>query len=548
MPSKPKPKPKPKRKPKKTQKSRRRSGSPRSPPAAMCCPRRGPPPARRSPATAGDGLARKSRDVAHKPVVALRALALLHRLVLLCPSAIFPPDAVRRVSEFSQLVLQTYSNKRLLAHSSSSSGADSGVHSIDLGAFVCQYATLLLGKSTLLTTFRATELDTNSSMLQSGSGTAAALLASRGATTDPSSLCRPFFSLFQAEVKLLSMLSEAKQLSQDALCVLTPAVYDAATTGHTATALAQSIGEDQSSRARDLVGRFRSGSAQDWQRVLQWLDASADMLKHHTRASQRPTSSVKDDNAAIALRWVLTAPPVMLRSALDVASRSSPNETKTEATPPLLVTLAGCFVRSSDSSSSRPESAHSGPAVGPPARVVAPSSSSKATTAQQVVTAATVPDDIARLPQLSKEEAMENQARVFARLKEADPLNSFCCDCTRRNSTWAVVNFGCFVCLECSGIHRSFGSHISKVRSTRLDSWQPNSGWLQRCEEIGNTRANELLLGAASPDEFPTGGGRRRPVLDQDADMGERRRFLTSKYVRRVWATEEAASVFPVPR
>lgn len=35
--------------------------------------------------------------------------------------------------------------------------------------------------------------------------------------------------------------------------------------------------------------------------------------------------------------------------------------------------------------------------------------------------------------------------------------------------SWGVVNKGIMVCIECSGVHRSMGVHISKVRSVELD-------------------------------------------------------------------------------
>lgn len=33
---------------------------------------------------------------------------------------------------------------------------------------------------------------------------------------------------------------------------------------------------------------------------------------------------------------------------------------------------------------------------------------------------------------------------------------------------------GCFICIRCSGIHRSMGTHISKVKSVDLDMWTPD--------------------------------------------------------------------------
>ncbi|KAJ2702329.1 hypothetical protein FB645_004333 [Coemansia sp. IMI 203386] len=57
---------------------------------------------------------------------------------------------------------------------------------------------------------------------------------------------------------------------------------------------------------------------------------------------------------------------------------------------------------------------------------------------------------------------------VLPRLLQ-QPGNSVCADCGARQPDWCSLNLGCLICIECSGIHRSLGTHISKVRSLTLD-------------------------------------------------------------------------------
>ncbi|XP_059351406.1 centaurin-gamma-1A-like isoform X2 [Daphnia carinata] len=68
--------------------------------------------------------------------------------------------------------------------------------------------------------------------------------------------------------------------------------------------------------------------------------------------------------------------------------------------------------------------------------------------------------------------------------------NANCADCDAPNPDWASLNLGVLVCIECSGIHRNLGSHISRVRSLDLDEWPP--GHIAVMLGLGNTLSNSI--------------------------------------------------------
>lgn len=50
--------------------------------------------------------------------------------------------------------------------------------------------------------------------------------------------------------------------------------------------------------------------------------------------------------------------------------------------------------------------------------------------------------------------------------------NKVCVDCGAPNPQWATAYFGILFCLECSGQHRSLGTHLTFVRSITMDTWK----------------------------------------------------------------------------
>ncbi|RZS07377.1 hypothetical protein BHM03_00038207 [Ensete ventricosum] len=62
--------------------------------------------------------------------------------------------------------------------------------------------------------------------------------------------------------------------------------------------------------------------------------------------------------------------------------------------------------------------------------------------------------------------------------------NDICADCGAPEPDWASLNLGILLCIECSGVHRNLGVHISKTARYHGFSLVPSDTWLYRAVMI----------------------------------------------------------------
>ncbi|XP_043288537.1 arfGAP with SH3 domain, ANK repeat and PH domain-containing protein isoform X1 [Venturia canescens] len=100
------------------------------------------------------------------------------------------------------------------------------------------------------------------------------------------------------------------------------------------------------------------------------------------------------------------------------------------------------------------------------------------------------------------------------------PGNDHCCDCSSQNdATWLSTNFGIIVCIECSGIHRDLGVHISRIQSLTLDNM--GTAQLLLARYMTNQSFNEVMEATLHHNLKPT----------PSSTMDERYEFIRAKYV-----------------
>ncbi|NXV79687.1 ASAP1 protein, partial [Atlantisia rogersi] len=129
------------------------------------------------------------------------------------------------------------------------------------------------------------------------------------------------------------------------------------------------------------------------------------------------------------------------------------------------------------------------------------------------------------------ESSQEELTRAIIKEVRGMPGNRECCDCSAPDPAWLSVNLGILICIECSGIHREMGVHLSRIQSLSLDKLATSELLLAR--NISNSGFNNIM--EANLPSFSL-----KPTVH--SDMAFRKNFIISKYVKKKYAKRSPAA------
>uniref|UniRef100_A0A0K0EXH4 Centaurin beta 1A (projected from Caenorhabditis elegans ortholog cnt-1) n=1 Tax=Strongyloides venezuelensis TaxID=75913 RepID=A0A0K0EXH4_STRVS len=109
--------------------------------------------------------------------------------------------------------------------------------------------------------------------------------------------------------------------------------------------------------------------------------------------------------------------------------------------------------------------------------------------------------------------------------------NTICADCGCLDAKWITINLGIIICIECSGVHRSLGVHVSKVRSLTMDSLENKQQEVML--SLGNDIVNSIYM------KYYNSWSNDYPLITKDSSRSEREQFIKAKYVKKIF-TERA--------
>ncbi|RLN21725.1 putative ADP-ribosylation factor GTPase-activating protein AGD11 [Panicum miliaceum] len=116
------------------------------------------------------------------------------------------------------------------------------------------------------------------------------------------------------------------------------------------------------------------------------------------------------------------------------------------------------------------------------------------------------------------------------------PANRCCAACAAPDPKWVSMTFGVFICIKCSGTHRSLGVHISKVVSVKLDEWTDEQ--VDLLADSGGNAAVNMRYEAFMPENYT------KPR--QDCSSEERSDFISCHHALHDATTNIVSSIIVV--
>jgi len=124
-------------------------------------------------------------------------------------------------------------------------------------------------------------------------------------------------------------------------------------------------------------------------------------------------------------------------------------------------------------------------------------------------------------------EMQQNDQAAQRELKRLRGLrdNNRCADCGSQDNSWSSVSHGVFICITCADVHRSVGTHVTKVKGcTGTYLWGPDE--LEKMRTIGNHGGDEIY------------GAER---INPGASKKQKEQFVVDKYEKRVFVGKSAS-------
>ena len=127
--------------------------------------------------------------------------------------------------------------------------------------------------------------------------------------------------------------------------------------------------------------------------------------------------------------------------------------------------------------------------------------------------------------------------KLLERIRAADPGNATCADCNSTSRVeWVSLNLGIVLCIECSGIHRSLGTHISKIRSLTLDITSFTTDIVELLLLIGNRVSNMVWEAKLFDPNFNVANQFQKPSGQSTREV--RQKFIIAKYKDRLFVDQ----------